>query len=144
MIAAGALNRGRISLSLTIKGAIINMLSIGVGASVGREGPIIHLGAGCASWIAKKFGLSPALSLTILGCGVASAIGASFNAPIAGVFFALEVVIGHYALHTFTPIVIASVAGTLVSRIHIGDFPAFIIPEYAIVSFFEFPAFPAL
>ncbi len=141
VIAAGALNRGRMSLSLTIKGAIINSVSIGVGASVGREGPIIHLGAGFASWIAKKTGLSPALSLTILGCGVASAIGASFNAPIAGVFFALEVVIGHYALHTFTPIVISSVAGTLVSRIHFGDYPAFLIPEYSIASFFEFPAF---
>lgn len=141
VIAAGALNRGRMSLSLTIKGAIINSISIGVGASVGREGPIIHLGAGFASWIAKKTGLSPALSLTILGCGVASAIGASFNAPIAGVFFALEVVIGHYALHTFTPIVISSVAGTIVSRIHFGDYPAFILPEYSIASFFEFPAF---
>ena len=79
------------------------------------------------------------MKITILGCGVASAIGASFNAPIAGVFFALEVVIGHYALHTFTPIVISSVAGTLVSRIHFGDYPAFLIPEYSIASFFEFP-----
>jgi CIC family chloride channel protein len=72
---------------------------------------------------------------------VASAVAASFNAPIAGVFFALEVVIGHYALHAFTPIVIASVAGTIVSRIHLGDFPAFVHPDYSIISFFELPAF---
>ena len=85
--------------------------------------------------------LAPSQGRTLLGCGVAAAVAASFNAPIAGVFFALEVVLGHYALRAFAPIVMASVVGTLVTRAHYGNFPAFIIPEYAIVSFWEFPAF---
>lgn len=141
VIEAGARHSGRMDPLTTIKAAALSLGSIGVGASVGREGPVIHLGAGLASWVAQRLHLSPSLSLTLLGCGLASAIGASFNAPIAGVFFALEVVIGHYALHTFAPVVIAAVAGTVISRIHFGDFPAFIIPDYSIGSFFEFPAF---
>lgn len=141
VIEAGARNDGRIKPATTIKAAALSLGSIGVGASVGREGPVVHLGAGIASWVAQRLNLNPSTSLTLLGCGLASAIGASFNAPIAGVFFALEVVIGHYALHTFAPVVIAAVAGTVISRIHFGDFPAFIVPSYDIASFFEFPAF---
>lgn len=141
VIEAGARHDGRIAPATTIKAAALSLGSIGVGASVGREGPVVHLGAGIASWLAQRLNLNPSMSLTLLGCGLASAIGASFNAPIAGVFFALEVVIGHYALRTFAPVVIAAVAGTVISRIHFGDFPAFIVPSYDIASFFEFPAF---
>ncbi|MDA1057644.1 MAG: chloride channel protein [Proteobacteria bacterium] len=141
VIEAGARHGGRMNPATTIKAAVLSLGSIGVGASVGREGPVIHLGAGLASWVAQRLHLNPSLSLTLLGCGLASAIGASFNAPIAGVFFALEVVIGHYALHTFAPVVIAAVAGTVISRIHLGAFPAFVVPNYDIASFFEFPAF---
>ncbi len=141
VIEAGARHGGRMNPATTVKAAALSLSSIGVGASVGREGPVIHLGAGLASWVAQRLHLNPSMALTLLGCGLASAIGASFNAPIAGVFFALEVVIGHYALHTFAPIVIAAVAGTVISRIHFGAFPAFIIPSYDFASFFEFPAF---
>ncbi|MDA0367817.1 MAG: chloride channel protein [Proteobacteria bacterium] len=141
VIEAGARHGGRMNPATTIKAAVLSLGSIGVGASVGREGPVIHLGAGLASWVAQRLHLNPSLSLMLLGCGLASAIGASFNAPIAGVFFALEVVIGHYALHTFAPVVIAAVAGTVISRIHLGAFPAFVVPNYDIASFFEFPAF---
>jgi CIC family chloride channel protein len=75
---------------------------------------------------------------------VAAAVAASFNAPIAGVFFALEVVVGHYALAAFAPIVIASVTGTVLSRTYYGDFPAFTVPAHMITSFWEFPAFALL
>ena len=71
----------------------------------------------------------------------AAGVAAAFNAPIAGTFFALEVVIGHYALHAFAPVVIAGVSGTVIARIHLGDFPAFVVPDYVIGSFFEFPSF---
>ena len=71
-------------------------------------------------------------------------MAASFNAPIAGVFFALEVVIGHYALSAFAPIVIAGVIGTIISRVYFGDFPAFMISGHSLVSFWEFPAFGLL
>jgi CIC family chloride channel protein len=141
VIEAAALRGGRMTLKEGIGAAMVSAASLGVGASAGREGPIVHLGGALASSIAARFRLNPSLSITILGCGVAAGVAASFNAPIAGVFFALEVVIGHYALHAFAPVVIASVVGTIVSRIHVGDFPAFFMPDYAIQSIFEFPAF---
>lgn len=142
VIEAAALRGGRMSLRTGLSAAVLSATSIGAGASTGREGPIVHLGAAVSSWIAQRLGLSQNLTRTLLGCGIASAVAASFNAPIAGVFFALEVVIGHYALSAFAPIVIAAVAGTVVSRLHYGDFPAFVLPQtYSIASFWEFPAF---
>ena len=145
VIEASALRSGRMPLLVGIKAAIISVVSIGSGASVGREGPMVHLGATFGSWIGQRFRLGRAMSRTLLGCGVAAAVAASFNAPVAGTFFALEVVVGHYALSAFAPIVIASVAGTLVSRGIYGAFPAFILPDqWIIVSYWEFPAFALL
>ena len=142
---ASALNDARMSLTVGIRAALASAASIGVGASVGREGPVVHLGASLGSWAAKRLHLGRVLARTLLGCGVAAGVAASFNAPIAGSFFALEVVVGHYALSAFAPIVIASVTGTLISRARYGDFPAFILPEnWTIVSFWEFPAFALL
>ncbi|WP_193367673.1 chloride channel protein [Pelagibius marinus] len=142
---ASALHDARMSLTVGIRAALASAASIGVGASVGREGPVVHLGACLGSWVAKRLHLGRVLARTLLGCGVAAGVAASFNAPIAGSFFALEVVVGHYALSAFAPIVIASVTGTLISRARYGDFPAFILPEnWTIVSFWEFPAFAIL
>ena len=142
---ASALRGARMSLRTGVAAACVSAASLGVGASTGREGPVVHLGATLGSWIAHRLRLSQNLSRTLLGCGVAAAVAASFNAPIAGVFFALEVVIGHYALSAFAPIVLASVMGTIVSRLYYGDFPAFVLPQnYDIVSFLEFPAFALL
>jgi CIC family chloride channel protein len=145
VIEACALKGGHMSLFTGLKAALVSTASIGVGASVGREGPVVHLGASLGGWAARRLRLGRGLSRTLLGCGVAAAVAASFNAPIAGTFFALEVVVGHYALSAFAPIVIASVTGTLVSRAHYGDFPAFVLPEdWIITSILEFPAFALL
>ncbi len=144
VIEANALHAGRMSLRQGLAAAVVNAASVGAGASVGREGPVVHFGAAIASWLGRPFRLTRPQSRTLLGCGVAAAVAASFNAPIAGVFFALEVVIGHYALTAFAPIVIASVGGTLISRMYFGDVTAFILPESAIQSLWEFPAFGLL
>ncbi len=144
VIEAGVLRGGRMSATTGLSAAVINAASIGVGASVGREGPAVHLGAWLGGWLAMRLRLTPALSRTLLGCGVAAAVAASFNAPIAGALFANEVVIRHYALKAFAPVVIASVAGTVVSRAYFGDFPAFAIAEHIIASLWEFPAFVGL
>ena len=141
VIEAGALHGGRMSLNLGIKAFVVNAAALGAGASAGREGPMVHLGGSIAAYVARRFHLNPSLALTLLGCGVAAGVAAAFNAPLAGTFFALEVVIGHYALQAFAPVVISAVAGTVIARIHFGDFPAFIIPDYVIGSFFEFPSF---
>lgn len=121
--------------------AIAAAVALGTGSGAGREGPVVHLGATLSSWVSTKIYLSNKMSRTVFGCGVAAAISASFNAPIAGVFFALEVIMGSYRLHAFAPIVISSVTAAIISRIQFGDFPAFIIPDYQIASFLEFPAF---
>ena len=144
VIEANALHGGRISLRSGLGAAAVSAVSLGVGASTGREGPVVHLGAALSATVARILNLGDTLTHTLLGCGVAAAVAASFNAPIAGVFFALEVVIGHYALSTFAPIVIASVVGTIISRIYFGDFPAFIVLDHTIASFWEFPAFALL
>ena len=144
VIESVALKGGRMGLRAGLGAAAISAVSLGAGASTGREGPIVHLGATLASFAGQRLHMSPSMRLTLLGCGVAAGVAASFNAPIAGVFFALEVVVGHYALHAFAPVVIASVVGTIVSRIHYGEAPAFIIPDYDVVSLWEFPAFAIL
>ena len=141
VIEASTLRNGAMNLKEGLISASATVISLGSGASMGREGPVVHLGATLASYLTKTLQLNPAVSRTLLGCGVAAAVAASFNAPIAGVFFALEVVIGHYALHAFAPIVIAAIAGTLVSRGHLGNFPNFQITDHIINSYWEFPAF---
>ena len=144
VIEASALRGGRMSLRTGIGAAIASSASIGAGASVGREGPAVHLGATFGAWIAEKLHLTRSLSRALLGCGAAAAVAASFNAPIAGALFAHEVVVGHFALSAFAPIVIASVVGTVISRIFFGDFPAFTVYEHELVSFLEFPAIAGL
>lgn len=124
--------------------ALLTALSLGSGASAGREGPVVHLGAAIASATGKTFRLPEWAKRTLFGCGVAAAISASFNAPIAGVLFAHEVILGHYAMRAFVPIVIASVSGSILSRLWFGDVAAFVIPGYQITSFWEFPAFVLL
>lgn len=144
VVEASALRDSQMSLRTGLISAVCSSLSIGVGASVGREGPVVHLGASLSAWVGEKLHLGRSLSRTLLGCGVAAAVAASFNAPIAGVFFSLEVVLGHYALGAFAPVVISSVAGTMVSRAYFGDFPAFILGGSGIASLLEFPAFALL
>ncbi len=124
--------------------ALISALSLGSGASAGREGPAVHIGAALASSFAHAITLPPGTRRALFGCGVAAAVTASFNAPLAGALFALEVVMGHYAVSAFIPIAIASVGSTVVTRIYLGDFPAFVVPEYQITSYLEFPAFALL
>lgn len=141
VIESAALRDSKVGLKDGLISAAATVVSLGSGASMGREGPAVHLGATLASASTRALNLNPAAGRILLGCGVASAVAASFNAPIAGVFFALEVIIGHYALQTFAPIVIAAIAGTIVSRVHLGNFPAFQTTDYFINSFWEFPAF---
>lgn len=144
VIEARALSGRRLSVRDGLWSALVSGISLGSGASAGREGPVIHLGGTLASAVAEKTGLPAASRRTLLSAGVASAISASFNAPIAGVLFAHEVILGHYSMRSFVPIVIASTAGSLVSRVWFGDAAAFFLPEYQITSYWEFPAFALL
>ncbi|MGC2855949.1 chloride channel protein [Novispirillum sp. DQ9] len=144
IIEATATRGSRLSMRAGIAALFGSALSIGVGAPVGREGPAVHFGATLAAYVAEKLHFGRALSRTLLGCGAAAAVAASFNAPIAGALFAHEVVVGHYAMSAFAPVVVASVTATLISRWVFGDFPAFTLPEMALTSVLEFPAFAGL
>ncbi|MEL6921620.1 MAG: chloride channel protein, partial [Pseudomonadota bacterium] len=138
-------NTGRpLDLKDGLWSAVITVISLGSGASAGREGPVVHLGATLASVVAHRRKLPEWCSRTLLAAGVAAAISASFNAPIAGVLFAHEVILQHYAMRSFVPIVIASAIGTVLSRLWFDEATAFIIPAYQVTSYWEFPAFALL
>lgn len=141
VIEASALKMGRLPLWPGLAATIGSAMSIGVGASVGRESPAVVLGATLSSWLGQKLNFARPAMRTLLGCGSAAAVAASFNAPIAGALFAHEVIVGHYALNAFAPVVLASIAATMVSRSIYGDFPAFIIPAFEAIEWIEFPAF---
>lgn len=117
-------------------GAIIALIG---GHSVGREGPAVHIGAGTASQFGQLL-KTPHHRLRILAaCGVASAISASFNTPMAGVIFAMEVVLLEYSIRGFIPIILASVIGAIVTRAVFGHEAAFIVPSLEMKSLLEIP-----
>jgi len=144
VIDSASFNDARMSTRCGIKSAIASAVSLGSGASLGREGPVVHMGASFGAWLARILHLRRSAARTLLGCGVASAVAASFNAPLAGMFFAHEVVLGHYARTAFAPIVMSSVMGTVITRLYYGSDVAFLIPLHNIQSFWEFPAFALL
>ncbi|MDT8375701.1 MAG: chloride channel protein [Mariprofundaceae bacterium] len=135
---------GRISGKKMIGEFAGNVIAVGSGASMGREAPTVALGAALASLLGQKLGLNEKRMRTLLGCGVAAGIAASFNAPIAGVLFALEVILADYAVATFTPIVLSSVIATVITRSELGNYPGFAIPKFELVSGWEIPAYIGL
>jgi CIC family chloride channel protein len=117
-------------------GAVIALVG---GHSVGREGPAVHIGAGTASQFGQLL-KTPHHRLRILAaCGVASAISASFNTPMAGVIFAMEVVLLEYSIKGFIPIILASVIGAIVTRVVFGNEAAFMLPSLEMGSLLEIP-----
>ncbi|MEJ8574310.1 chloride channel protein [Microbaculum marinum] len=144
VIEARALPSHQLTMRIGLGSAFVSALSLGTGASAGREGPVVHLGATLAAALTRALHLPAAARRTLLGCGVAAAISASFNAPIAGVLFAHEVILGHFAPTAFVPIVISSTVAAVISRWWFGDFPAFVVPHYQVTTYWEVPAFALL
>lgn len=141
VIEGAAVGRGRVTGRAGLASAFASMITLSTGGSTGREGPVVHLGALISSKVSRLLDADGITARDLLGCAVAAAVSASFNAPIAGTLFALEVILRHYAVHAFAPIVIASVAGTLVSRLEFGDITEFTLPEHTLEFYAELPAF---
>lgn len=144
VIHAVAYREGHIPARFTAVRFLTNALSIGAGGSVGPEGPVIELGSGIGSKAAQVLRLSPERVRTLVGCGAAAGLSAAFNAPIAGALFALELVLKDFAVVTFSPIIVASVAATALSRMVLGDAPAFEVPAYQPGALEEMPFYVLL
>jgi CIC family chloride channel protein len=138
---AVALRGGTIRRRVIGLKTLASAISIGSGGSVGREGPIVQIGSAVASWFGQLLRVPPRQLRTMVGCGSAAGIAATFNAPIAGALFAVEIIIGDFAVAQFSPIVISSVVATVVSRLFLGNQPAFAVPGYDLVSPLELIAY---
>ncbi|MEQ6203594.1 chloride channel protein [Sulfitobacter sp. HNIBRBA2951] len=142
VIVGSALHDGRVEGRAGIASALASMVTLGTGGSSGREGPVVHLAAVISTWINRRMNADGITGRDLLGCAVAAAVSASFNAPIAGALFALEVVLRHFAVHAFAPIVIASVAGTVINRLEFDGMTEFALPTTGELQFYvELPAF---
>jgi len=141
---AVALRSGIIRKRIVVVKSLASAISIGTGGSVGREGPIVQIGSAIGSVIGQLLRVSGDRIRTLVGCGAAAGIAATFNAPVAGSMFALEIILGDFGLATFSPIVISSVIATAVSRAFLGNSPAFLVPAYRLVSAWELPLYVVL
>ena len=126
-IEANALFGGRMSLTDSINLSIMTLLSGGFGASVGMEAAYTQLGAGYCSRMGVLLRLRREDLRTLVGCGAAAAIAAAFNAPLAGAFYAFELVIGRYSLNNLAPVAVAALTGTLTARATFGAEPTFVV-----------------
>lgn len=124
------------SLIMQYVGAAIAIIS---GQSLGREGPAIHLGAATSSIVGQKLGLPNNTIRTLVACGTAAAIGASFNTPLAGVIFALEVVMMEYTLASFLPVILSAVSATAITRAVFGHEVVFSVPNFQLTNLLELP-----
>ncbi len=124
--------------------AVASAICIGSGGSAGREGPIVQIGAALGSTVGQWFRMSGERVKILVGCGAAAGISSVFNAPIAGVFFALEIILGDFNIKTFSPVLISSVVASVVTRTFLGDHPAFAVPSYSLVSAWEVPLYVGL
>jgi len=124
-----AVGDGRIGMRSTLVSAWSSLLSIGTGASIGREGAITHLTATFASKWGQFHQWQPYRLRLMVACGAAAGLAAAYNAPIAGALFAALVLVGNFSMNLFAPLVMASVMATMVSRFWFGIEPWYELPE---------------
>jgi CIC family chloride channel protein len=142
---AVALRGGRIRPIVAVIKSLASSISIGSGGSVGREGPIVQIGSALGSTIGQWLNLSNERIRNLVACGAAGGIAATFNAPIAGVIFALEVILGEFSVAYFGTVVISAVLASVIGQAVFGDVPAFPLPtEYHLNSVWEFAFYPLL
>ncbi len=145
VIEGAALYEGRVEKRAGLASAAASLITLSSGGSSGREGPVVHLASLISSWVSDRINADGITGRELMGCAVAAGVSASFNAPIAGALFAMEVVLRHFAVHAFAPIVIASAAGTVISRLEYGNVNEFVLQPDTMLGFYvELPAFLVL
>lgn len=134
VIAAVMVKRGVIRPVVALIKSFVSAITIGTGGSVGCSGPIVQIGASFGSTLGQVLKLSPRETIILVGAGAAGGIGATFNAPIGGIMFALELILPEYSIMTIMPLVVSSTIATRISTLILGNHPAFVLPEYLLVS----------
>jgi len=135
---------GRIPARVAGVKALASAICIGAGGSVGREGPIVQIGSALGSSLGQVAKVSESRLRTLVACGAAGGIAATFNAPIAGVFFALELLLGNFATEAFSAVVLASVTASVIGRAAFGNVPFLHLPAFSISSPKEYLLYAAL
>ncbi len=144
VMAAVAERGGRIRPQVAVVKALASALCIGSGGSVGREGPIVQVGAALGSTAGRLLRAPESRLRMLVACGAAGGIAATFNAPLAGVFFALELILGNFAVESFGPVVLASVAASIVGRAAFGSAAFLRLPQFTVRSPVEYALFALL
>jgi CIC family chloride channel protein len=134
-----AYHQGRLPLRNAVWQFIGGAITIISGHSVGREGPSVHLGAASGSLLGQWLQLPNSSTRTLVACGVAAAIAASFNTPLAGVIFAMEVVLMEYTIAGFIPVIVAAVLATIVCHWFFGNETVFMVPDIGLSTIAELP-----
>lgn len=144
VMAAVAARGGRIRPRVAVVKALASSICIGSGGSVGREGPIVQIGSAIGSTIGQILRLPAEDVRLLVACGAAGAISGTFNAPLAGVLFSMEVILHRYTGRSFGLVALSSVTAAAIAHAFVGDTPAFSIPHYELVSAWEFPLYVLL
>ncbi|MFD1234130.1 chloride channel protein [Pseudonocardia benzenivorans] len=144
VMAAVARNGGRIPARVAVVKSLASALCIGTGGSVGREGPIVQIGSALGSSIGQWLRVPDHRLRLMVACGAAGGISATFNAPIAGVFFGLEIILRRFTAEAFGITVISSVTANLIARALVGDDHILQLPAYSLGSAAQFPFYAVL
>ncbi len=141
---AAARRGGRLRSACWLYKALASAVTIGSGGSAGREGPIAFIGSSLAADLGRLVRGGEHRRRALLACGAAAGVAATFNAPLAGTFFALEIVLGTWTAEAFAPVVVAAVAASAIGRHFFGSHAAFFVYEYSLATFSELPIFAIL
>ena len=138
VMVAVAQRGGRIDPAVGVVKSLASALCIGSGGSVGREGPIVQIGSALGSTLGRAARVPESRLKLLVACGAASGISATFNAPIAGVFFSLELILRSFEAEMVAVVLLASVAADVVGRAAFGDHPFLVLPAFALRSYAEY------
>lgn len=135
---------GRIQPQVSLVKALASALCIGGGGSVGREGPIVQIGSALGSTVGRRFKLTERRMRVLVACGAAGGIAATFNAPMAGPFFAMELILRDFAVESFGAVVLSSVTASVIGRAVMGNEAFLTLPDFHLQNPGEFLLFALL